>query len=167
MIRFLTLKALFSACIFLFAVAPLMAISYPVVAILLLTKWDAHTTWFGNAKWGDGTLHPSHTTHNYWQRLMWLCWRNPINNFQCITLAAKVRESYDIEGDIGVDDLTHGGWYKIRMGFFYEYCSVRPYQLFGKRCIRVRIGWKIKDKKIGDLCQFAFIVNPIEPYRGV
>ena len=53
---------------------------YIAVPILLLTKWDGRTTWWGNSKWGRGTDHFEHATKGFWQELVWLTYRNPINN---------------------------------------------------------------------------------------
>ena len=85
--RFLT-----SLSIFLFAWLPMVAIGLPVVFVLLLTKWDGKTTWFGNHLYGrKGNSHtPANPTmlDSWW----FLAIRNPVSNYGKFTLS---RGPYD------------------------------------------------------------------------
>ena len=153
-----------SAIIFL-ACLPIMILSVPVVAILLLTSWDGRTTIFGNAKWGRATDHFAYPTHgNYWEEFNWLVLRNPVNNLQAMTLAVRNSMPVFYDGpsyDIG--DHIRGGFYIMTMRWAWEIYAIIPY---GKRCIRARIGWKIYNDDDA-LAAFVFAVNPWKTYTGV
>lgn len=142
-------------------VLPLMWVSIPVIAILLLTSWDGKTTIFGNEKWGRANNHPINPTHNYWQEFLWLFWRNPLNNLFCKTLSLK-KKRYKLRGDKIIGDKIKGGFYSVRMGLGWEYYWIKPY---GNRCIRARIGWKIHN---GDSpSPLIFAINPWKKYTGI
>lgn len=144
---------------------PLIVVSIPVVAIMLLTKWDGYTTIFGNAKWGKANEHFSYPTKGWWQEFNWLVLRNPINNFMSITLGAKPKP-YTLEGTPDIGEKIAAGSYFITMGYAIEHYLIKPYTLFGSsRCLRVRIGWKIKDN-VQPLAPFVFAINPWKPYSG-
>jgi len=57
--------------------ALVLPFQYVVVPILLLTRWNGRTTWFGNEKWGRGHGHFEHHTETYWEEFVWLTYRNP------------------------------------------------------------------------------------------
>lgn len=144
---------------YLFIVIPSQILSIFIVPILLLTKWDGKTTIFGNAKHGRGV---DHGAIIYWQQLIWLVFSNPVNNLLSFTLATPCT-NYTIKGDSGIGDATRGGFYKITMGHAWEYYWIKPY---GKRCIRLRIGWKINGKQPMQLCEYVLTFNPLKPYTG-
>lgn len=75
------MKFLASTAIFLFAQFPVMLAGFVVVPILLLTKWDGRTTWFGNLKYGRGYTHYKFPAYNFWRQWWFLCVRNPVSNF--------------------------------------------------------------------------------------
>lgn len=157
-----------SFLIFLLCI-PAMVASIPVVSILLLTSWDGRSTIFGNAKWGRGNTHPSpdNRTIGYWQEWKWLVWQNPVNNLMAITLAISGK-TYVVSGDEGIGDKLKPGFYAIRMGWAWEYYWIKPYKILGKRrCIRVRLGWKIYGTSRGDLCPYVWAINPFKEYSGV
>ena len=59
----------------------MIVVSLPVVAIMLLTKWDGTTTWFGNylyGRVGNSHMPPNPTLFDEW---WFLCIRNPVSNF--------------------------------------------------------------------------------------
>jgi len=73
---------LISSLIFFFIQLPMILVSFPVVAIMLLTKWDGKTTWFGNFKYGRGDTHYKAPAEGiYWKQWKFLCVRNPVSNF--------------------------------------------------------------------------------------
>jgi len=154
--------------IFLFVCIPAMVISVPVVAVLLLTSWDGRTTIFGNAKWGRANDHFAYPTKGYWQEFNWLVLRNPVNNLAGQFLGVPQRP-YELIGDENIGDKIAGGFYAIHMpledGPAWEYYWIKPYNILDqKRCIRARIGWKIKDN-IGKAA-FVFAINPWKKYLG-
>jgi len=60
----------------------MVVLSFIVVPILCLTKWDGKTTWFGNFKYGRGDTHYKAPSGGiYWKQIRFLCIRNPVSNF--------------------------------------------------------------------------------------
>ena len=73
-------------CIFL----PMVLLSFLVVPVLCLTKWDGTTTWFGNFKYGRGDTHyKAPSEGKYWKQVRFLCIRNPVSNFGKRILSVK------------------------------------------------------------------------------
>lgn len=67
-------------------------VSWIFVPVMLKTKWDGKTTWFGNFKYGRGDTHyKTPSNGEYWKQLYFLCWRNPVSNFGKGRLAVKDR----------------------------------------------------------------------------
>jgi len=137
---------------------------YIVVPILLLTKWDGYTTWFGNMKHGRGHMHPEQGVKGFWPEFVWLTYRNPINNL-LNSFGRPCPASYVVTGNHGAGDQTEGGAYAIIKDGMWEFYYVRPY--LKKWCVRIRLGWKINEKREGELCPMVFAVRPIMNYRGV
>lgn len=84
------LTFLISMTIWLLIFVPMVLISFPCVALLLLTPWSGGTTWFGNVLYprGVGNKHmPANPT--YWQQWNFLCLRNPASNFGKQVLAVQ------------------------------------------------------------------------------
>lgn len=160
------IRCFISFLIFL-ACLPLAIISVPVVMYLLHTSWDGTTTIFGNAKWGRATSHFVYPTNNsFWREFIWFVWRNSLNNLKSQTLGAK-QKAHKLTGDKNIGDKIAGGFYKIKMGVFWEYYWIKPYTVLGlKRCIRARIGWKIKDN-VEEKAQCVFTINLVKAYSGV
>lgn len=74
-------RFLVSASIWMFLWLPMVLISMPAVALLLLTQWDGKTTWFGNYLYGRaGNWHMPHDP-NLFDRWYFLVIRNPVSNF--------------------------------------------------------------------------------------
>lgn len=144
---------------YILIVLPCIVVSYPAVALMLLTAWNGRTTIFGNAKHGYGE---DRGYIGYWQEFAWLVWRNPVNNLLSDTLAVRCSK-YVLIGDSGIGDKSRGGFYKIIMDGGWEYYWIKPY---GKRCIRLRMGWKIQGKKAGELCEWVLSFNPMHGYSG-
>lgn len=161
-------RVIISALIFLCICLPVIFISFPVVAYLLHTKWDGKTTIFGNRKYGFAVDHPAYPTDgNIWREFNWLTLRNPVNNLLTEYLAVP-RRSYGLQGDAGIGDKLRGGFYRITMGWAWEFYWIKPYTFFGPRCIRARIGWKIYGGAAYDgRAAFVFVLNPWKRYLGV
>jgi len=144
-----------------------MIISPLIVAAMLLTKWDGHTTIFGNQKWGRATDHYAFPTNGkYWREFNWLVLRNPVNNLLTYNLAFTDGPHLgEIKGNPNISDKTFGGFYKAKWGCAWEYYLVKPYDFFGRRCLRIRIGWKLvnADKPAA----FVFVINPWKKYSGL
>jgi hypothetical protein len=135
-----------------------------VVPLILPTKWEGYTTIFGNAKWGRGRTHPYNFTRGFWSECNWLVLRNPVNNLMCRTLAVRAG-AYHLVGDARIGDKTKGGFYYARMREFWEFYWVKPYTVFGsKRCVRVRVGWKIVNSDRP--AAFVFAISPFKRYLG-
>jgi len=161
-------RCLLSFLIFALVCVPAIIVSVPVVSVLLLTRWDGRSTIFGNAKWGRANNHFAYPTKGYWQEWLWLVWRNPVNNLHTKYLAVGALP-YVISGDEDIGDKIAGGFYEVlrlKRPRFWEYYWIKPYTVFGsRRCIRVRIGWKIH-KSAEDKAAFVFTVNPFKLYSG-
>lgn len=157
----------FTLCIFISLIIPAMIVSIPVVAILLGSGWNGRTTIFGNAKWGKGELNPSWMKSGFWAAFIWLMWRNPVDNLCARVLALRLR-NYTHSGDAAVGDKIAGGFYAIKMGWAWEYYWVKPYTVFGsRRCVRVRLGWKIYQAAAEYFCPYVCAFNPWKPYSGL
>ena len=84
------MRFLISSLIFFFLQLPMIVASFPIVAVMLLTKWDGTTTWFGNFKYGRGDTHYKSPSEGvYWKHWRFLCIRNPVSNFGKRVLAVK------------------------------------------------------------------------------
>ena len=83
----LIIKFLISFVIFFLIQLPFILLSYPIVAVLLKTKWDGKSTWFGNELYPFG-IGNSHQVENptYYQKWQFLCIRNPVSNLGKWTL---------------------------------------------------------------------------------
>ena len=62
-------------------------ISLFAVPIMLKTKWDGRTTWFGNFKWARGDAHREFPATTFWRQYWFLCIRNPVSNFGKLVLS--------------------------------------------------------------------------------
>lgn len=72
---------MFSFAIFLFLWFPLVILSLPIIFLMLLTKWEGKTTWFGNYLYGRmGNTHTP-TNPNILEQWWFLAIRNPVSNF--------------------------------------------------------------------------------------
>lgn len=141
----------------------------PLLAVMLLTKWDGTTYFFGNTKYPRSkaaTHYAAPTEGKYWKELMWYGFRNPVYNLGAHYLSIKMRP-YTITGDRTIGDKKRPGFYAIKMGWAWEYYWIYKYYAFGTwRCIRLRFGWKICDNT-GDTAEQCFVPNPVMPYRGI
>lgn len=100
-------KFLISSLIWWCLELPMIIISLPIIFLLLLTKWDGKTTWFGNHRHGrKGNVHmpPNPTLFDEW---WFLAIRNPVNNFG--TRILSVKES--LEWPWLIDQHLFGNWY--------------------------------------------------------
>lgn len=156
------MRCVISALIFLFVCVPMIIISAPVVAVMLLTKWSGYTTPFGNSKWGRGHDHFEFATKTYWQEFNWLVLRNPVNNLHSQFLSVK-NSLVKFEGNYPIGDKIAGGSYWIRMGWAWEYYYIKPY--LKTRCVRLRAGWKIQGNETSN-SSFVFSINPWKKYSG-
>jgi hypothetical protein len=141
-------------------------LSAPLVAVLLLTSWDGRTTIFGNAKWGKGEANGAYLKSGYFAAWNWLVIRNPVNNLMSGFLSVK-QAGYIIDGNRSIGEKVRGGSYWCFMGNVWEYYSITPYNFFGRRCIRIRIGWKINGNDVAELAPYVFAFNPIKQYSGI
>lgn len=160
------MRILASFLIYLLVQLPATLIAWPCLAVMLLTSWSGRTYFFGNEKWGRATDHYLAPTGGiWWKELLWMAWRNPVYNLGVHVLGVRMRD-YDVAGDEAIGDKIKGGFYECRMGPFWEYYWILPYTLFGRRCIRARIGWKISNNTAAT-AEYVFSINPFKPYLGV
>lgn len=148
---------------------PLMLLAYPCLAVLLLTKWDGTSFYFGNTKYPRSkaaTHYAAPTGGVYWKELLWYGWRNPVYNLKAHYLSIPMK-AYTVKGNEDIGDKKRPGFYAIRMGWAWEYYWIYKYYAFKSwRCVRVRIGWKISNNTTPTAEQ-VFVPNPIMPYRGI
>lgn len=79
-----------STFIFVLLQLPMIVLSLIAVPVLLLTRWDGKTTWFGNWKYGRGDTHYAYPASGvFWRQWWFLCIRNPVSNFGKQVLAVK------------------------------------------------------------------------------
>ena len=161
--------ALTSFLIYVIAVLPATIASWPLLACMLLTKWDGTTYFFGNSKYPRSkaaTHYADPTEGKYWKELLWYGKRNPVYNLNAHFLAIKMRP-YTLSGNENIGDKIRPGFYAIKMGWAWEYYWVHKYFIFGKwRCVRVRFGWKIANN-LGATAACVFVPNPVMSYKGV
>lgn len=112
----------------------------------------------------------------YLTRYIWLAFRNPVNYFQYNVLGAviyadnciKDTEYYD--AGVGNKEGDHEGLSILSLHTVYGKTRTDVYyvkKLTSTRCIRIRIGHKLKDPSFGGLylAQFVFTINFAE-YEG-
>ena len=101
----------------------------------------------------------------------WL-WRNPAYGFAHDVLGADIPAGtpVTVKGDIKTSDNPgHAGWLFIRVREYFEFYLIVPY---GGRCLRARIGWKLKDyaeatlrgEQISTTAMYAIYVNPLKGF---
>jgi len=119
---------------------------------------DDHPDWENNKFWANkcGT--------SFWCAYKWFALRNPTFNFAKYVLGVKAR-GYILKGNPNIGDKKEGGSYWIHANPFFEYYLIKPYS--ATRCIRIRFGWKLHNKNLGETCQFCFVINPFMPYSGI
>ena len=129
----------------------------------------------------------------WYERFIWLAIRNPVNYFQYAVLGLHVSAGYELlyhYTTLPSDSwkLQVGNTKNMYCGFarhdirsymkpkrdYWEYYWVKPYNLFGtRRCIRLRMGWKIGNiKNLDDhflqskAVQFTYNLNPWKTFEG-
>lgn len=148
---------------------PVMVLGLMVVPTMLLLKCDMSRTWWGNRDHPDngGGFWRRNCGDSIWCAFKWFALRNPSFNFGKYVLGIKAGEYIHV-GDDHVGDDKRGGSYWCYMGPWWEYMVIVPYE-WNKdtnRCIKLRFGWKIKNKAAGEMCQFVFVFNPVGIYTG-
>lgn len=126
----------------------------------------------GDKRWVErGSFFPGVTTgfRGYLNRVGWML-RNPLYG-----LAKKLslwwEDGYRIESE-GNPDISDkyriAGTYKSKLYdqqgkvIAFEYYTIKPWSK--TRCLRMRLGWKIKSRKVQEtgIMQFVFTVNPLD-----
>ena len=103
----------------------------------------------------------------YVNRVGWL-WRNPGYGFQK-AVSVPYTPRLNTQGHLGKISDKYGlpGWYFVTAddgGGFAFYC-VYPYPFWPSRCLRVRLGYKMRTDKF-KLLGFAPLVNTISPFKS-
>jgi hypothetical protein len=153
---------------------PIMLLGLVVVPLALRYEQDNHLPWW--AEWAWGNKDHGNDGESFWAKrtvgwsrfrrcFVWLVLRNPSFNWSKYVLGINARPYVHV-GDLGIGDKKKGGSYWNYAGLFFEFYSIRPYTLFGsRRCVRIRLGWKLENKQ-NEVCQFCFVVNPVMTYSG-
>ena len=168
-----TIKYIFSVCIYLI----LLIFSTPAAFIVsLFTRemepeldeysWGWIWGTYDNGPQGDRkylSTHPETTGFKgYMNRVGWLR-RNRLYG-----LKKKLSIPYSpvtIKGNPFISDkLKIGGWLFVYCDKGWEWYSVTPYT--SKRCVRIRLGWKIKGDKYkeGSVAPLVFTINPFDTW---
>lgn len=96
---------------------------------------------------------------NWWSRLKWLAFRNPINYFKWNKLGfIWNKDTYKVlytNNRTDVDNRYNPGLYRVVVEldgkeYFEWYYVSNTYQFFGARRVRIRIGWKLDDPDTSD-----------------
>ena len=157
------------------------ALSYfiaPILSLFTSDRWPNWGEWFwtyDNPPEGDGgyiatraPFVPSSTPlQKYVNRVFWL-WRNPSYGFdKKLGIQYKPSMTVSLWGNPDVSDkrMVHG-WYLAKCFddgelVAFEFYAVIPY---GKKCLNMRLGWKITARKFKEL-GFAAIVNTFSPTK--
>lgn len=138
--------------------------------------------WFDNADlyvFRNTTKYLQVFSSGYWNLYVWLAWRNPLNYFGYkilgFTVTNKLRVLEESNNQYEVGDLKHDGEYKVLLEqegkYYFEYYRVIKYAFQGvRKCIRIRIGWKIQrtiDLGLGEHVQWVCSFKILNSYTGV
>ena len=107
----------------------------------------------------------------YVGRVGWL-WRNAAYSFawEILGVVLPPETIYAVRGDMDVgDNPGHAGWLLITVPGYWEFYAVVPY---GSRCLRIRLGWKLKGPCSAYLrgeqqaaqAMFVCSINPLKAY---
>lgn len=157
----------------LFIDLPLMVAGLFAVAIALPFSKDNHLPKWAEWCWGnkdhgnDGGsfwIKRSQNWPNWLRCYWWLAVRNPTFNWSKYVIGVAINNypaatygNTNVDEDDGIT-----GWY-FSVGEMWEFRFVGfPYKLFGRDfCVKLRFGWKIQGKNIGETAQFCFVPNPV------
>ncbi len=105
-------------------------------------------------------------------RYYWLALRNPLNYFGYTVLGFKCRmlpwES--IKSDLNIGDASgqSPGFlyleYEQDNKIYFEYYYIKKWS--DTKCLRVRIGHKLKNTRNDDFVQWVFVISPYHSYSG-
>jgi hypothetical protein len=117
-------------------------------------------------------------------RIRWL-YRNPCDMFNHLYTDITVKD--DILVQVRTDDGKYysgsslysnlkignrandvSGLAKAKSARYFEWYFIKPYKVFGYNlCWRLRFGWKLYDKRVGDRAEFDCNMSCFAPYRGL
>lgn len=176
----LALKWLIGALLYALLL-PTVPVVAPILSLFTKGKQPGFGWWYGthdNPAEGDRGFQskrapfPGHTEgfKGYVNRTTWII-RNPLYglkrrqsvNFQTSTLVGTIgnpdiSDKYRIPGWLFATAELNG------KRFAFEWYSVTPYSK--TRCLRIRIGWKIKGRKFTQPGDYAPLVVTINPFDG-
>lgn len=142
---------------------PFQLLGLLVVPIAILTNWPSIFWPWNNQDHpvDGGNFWKNKCGDTFWCKYQWFALRNPCFNLG--RLFSVSGRPYKHVGDLEVGDKSSGGSYWVFSSPFFEYYLIKPY---GKRCLRIRFGWKLYKKPLGKPADFCFVVNPFQPYLG-
>lgn len=137
----------------------------------LFRWWDCVDSYIGR----DTSVYESICKKGYWARYTWLAFRNPINYFGYKVLGfqfdgTEMYFTYNPE-EFDIGDTSKPGERKIELlkneKVYYEFYLIKKWSQ--TKCLRIRIGWKIKDNMnaIGSWCQWVFVFQFWKDYSGI
>ncbi len=142
-----------------------------------LEKLPVWLKWFDNADQYVGRnidTYRSIYLSGWYNRYVWLAWRNPLNYFGYEVLGHKVSSKMSVlqqHGDVSIGDGTKSGFYyvecKDRDEILYEYYLIHKWS--DTKCLRFRMGYKIKspDSNLVDsVIQYVLVLQPYKDFWG-
>lgn len=147
---------------------------YPITLPFLLRWFDCADFYVGR----DTSTYRKVVSLGWFSRYTWLAFRNPMNYFDYQYLGLKIKKPiqyllYNPE-ESKVDNNKKEGLRHIELlngdnKQYFEYFYIKKIPFWPTKCIRFRMGWKIKDNdhKEYDILQFCLVFNPFHPYTGV
>lgn len=205
------LKLIKHFLVWIFIVWPLHIIGIPLLAVVLLfipknqeylprmLRWfDNHERYFNDHSNIDGLAGPDYYRAKrnliatsgffklWYERWIWLAWRNPINYFFYAVLGAKHEDMAGYQRlvlsepelvEIGTQPEDYAGTETVQFVIFdtdKDTIKYSPYFMWRKvipyknntRCIDLRIGWKFNSEMDKDVYQWALVISPFEDFKG-
>lgn len=169
MFKFL-IRFLQNLIIFLSISFPLEIIGWflllPICYLSKSNQLPHYLKWFDNADsylGRDVTTYEVIISYGWFNRYLWLAFRNPCNYFGYKILGFQATFSIprSIVGD-SINDIP--GFQNIETPPYYEYYYIKKWS--DTKCFRFRMGWKLSDTKPGDWVERVFVIQPYKSYSG-
>lgn len=110
-------------------------------------------------------------TKSTWLKYCWVAFRNPLNYFGWMVLGVRVPANIP-DDNIGDATGCQEGFRHLEVVInntnYYEYYYIKTYNFMNqKKCIRIRVGWKLAGLTTGKIAQWVLVVSPFHSYNGV
>ena len=164
------IRILLSLLIKLLLDIPMQVLGLFVVPIGLKTGFTGILWPWGNNDHPDngGLFWKTKCGDSWWCAYQWFALRNPTNNLSHWLGFKSEGKAIFIDGTSRkIGDTKAEGWYYLCERLAWEVYYIKAYSVFGQRkCLRVRVGWKINNADNGELCPFCFVISPFHEYSG-